>query len=99
MRIDEGATFIHRADAVRVAIRHHAEVAHPGTDGRSQCPKVFRDWFRMHAPETGIHLPADFCNLTARALQEGLDYAAPRAIHRIHHKTLWIVGDDVGVDQ
>ena len=99
MRVDKGAALIHRADAVRVAVGGQAEVAHPRADGAGQRAQVLRDRLGMHAAKAGIHLPAHLGDLAAGPLQEGFDHAAPRAVHRIDHEALRVVGDDVRVDQ
>ncbi len=99
VRVYEVAAFVHRADAVRVAVGDDAEVAHPRTDSGCQRAEVFGNRLRMHTAKAGVHLAADFGNFTAGPLQKGFDDAAPRTVHCVHHEALGVVGDDVGVDE
>ena len=99
MRIDEVAALVHGADAVRVAVGHHAEVAHPRADGGGQRAEIPGDRLRVDAAEAGIHLAADLGHLAARSLQKGFDHAAARSVHGIHDKALRVFGDHIRIDQ
>ena len=90
---------IHSASAVSIPIRGQAQVAHAGAHGAGQRPQVTGDWLRMHAAKARVHLAADLNHLTAGALQDALDHAAPRAEHRVDHHALRVIGNGVEVDQ
>ena len=99
VRVDEVAALVHGADAVRVAVGRHAEVAHARADGGGQRAEILGDRLGMDAAEAGIHLAADLGHLAARSLQKGFDHAAARSVHGIHDKALRVFGDDIRIDQ
>ena len=98
MRVDELPAFVHRADAVGVAVGSQAKAAHAAADGPRQRAQVAPDRFGVHAAKAGVHLAADFEDLAAGALQDAADHAASRAVHGIDDNARRVGGDDVEVD-
>jgi hypothetical protein len=95
----ESAAFIHGADAIGIAVGGEPEIADAGADSRSQGAEVLGKRLGMDAAETRIHFRAHLRDVTARALEEGLDDTAPRAVHRVDDEALRIFGDQVRVDE
>ena len=99
MRIHKITALIHGANAISISICDQTEIAHSGTNGTRQRFKIPGNRLRMYSAKTRVHFTADFLNLATGTLQNAADDTSPGTIHRVDHKALRVLGNQIKIDQ